>query len=159
MYSQLRAFPEILPYMMRKRLRVVHLVRHNHLDVLISFAIKRKIGRAHLLTPEDRPKDVSVDIDPTSLLRDLRKLQFKHSVGRQLLRVSKLNHIEVAYEDLVESQSHFDDVLAFLHVSADGQPPLSHIFKTRLASQEQIIRNYEEVKRVLETSQFAALLE
>ena len=36
MYSQLRRYPEILAYLVRERIRVVHLVRRNHLDVLIS---------------------------------------------------------------------------------------------------------------------------
>ena len=159
MYSQLRRYPEILPYLMKKRIRVVHLVRSNHLDVLISFAIKSEIGKAHILSPEDRPSDVEVDLDTRSLLRDLRKLQLKHSMGRTVLRLARLKHIEVAYEDLVADSARFDRVREFLGIPADQGVPRSNILKTRTGGQQQVIANYEEVRAVLQGSKFAHLLE
>lgn len=159
MYSQVRAYPEIVSYLIRKRIRVVHLVRRNHLDVLISFAVKREIGRAHLLSPEDRPRDVGVDIDTTSLVKDLRRLQFKHDVGRKLLRASRLGHVEVAYEDLVREPRHFERVLEFLRIRADQGLPESNIVKTRLGRQSEVVTNYEAVRAVLLNSQFAGLLD
>jgi LPS sulfotransferase NodH len=159
MYSQVRDYPEIVPYLMRKRIRVVHLVRRNHLDVLISFALKREIGKAHLLAQEDRPQDMQIDIDTESLLKDLRRLQFKHDVGRKLLRACRLRHVEVAYEDLVNDQRHFERVLAFLRLPADAGVPESNIFKTRVGRQADVVRNYDDVRTVLRGSQFAALLD
>ncbi|MGH3136357.1 MAG: hypothetical protein ACRDPV_07685 [Gaiellaceae bacterium] len=159
MYSQLRRYPEILPYLMRKRIRVVHLVRRNHLDVLISFAIKREIGKAHILAPEDRPADVKVELDTQSLLRDMRKLELKHSVGRTVLRLARLNHIEVAYEDLVANPAQFERVRTFLDVPADQDVPRSNILKTRTEGQQHVVANYDEVRAVLQASRFAHLLE
>jgi LPS sulfotransferase NodH len=159
MYSQTLAFPEILPYLMRNRIRAVHLVRRNHLDVLISFELKRAIGKAHLLSPDDRPRDVSVDIDTASLLRDLKWLQFKHTVGRQVLRLCGLKHVEVAYEDLITDQAQLVEVLEFLSIPTPGELPQSNIFKTRSGSQSQVVRNYDAVRRVLQNSEFAGLLE
>jgi LPS sulfotransferase NodH len=159
MYSQVRDFPEIVPYLMRERLRVVHLVRRNHLDVLISFAIKREIGKAHLLAQEDRPRDMQIDIDTRSLLKDLRRLQFKHDVGRRVLKACRLPHVEVAYEDLVADQRHFERVLEFLRVPAEQGLPESNIFKTRVGRQADVIRNYDDVRRILLNSRFAPLLD
>ena len=159
MYSQVRDYPEIVPYLMRRRIRVVHLVRRNHLDVLISFAIKREIGKAHLLAQEDRPQDLKIDIDTHSLVKDLRRLQFKHDVGRKLLKASRLRHIEVAYEELVADQTHFERVLAFLRLPAEDGLPESNIFKTRVGRQAEVVRNYDEVRNVLLNSRFAALLD
>lgn len=159
MYSQLRRYPEILPYLMRRRIRVVHLVRRNHLDVLISFAVKREIGKAHILTPEDRPSDVEVELDTRSLMRDLRKLELKHAVGRTVLRVARLNHIEVGYEDLVADPAQFDRVSEFLGVPADQGVPQSNILKTRTGNQRQVVANYEDVRAALKGSKFAPLLE
>ena len=159
MYSQLRRYPEILPYLMKKRIRVVHLVRSNHLDVLISFAIKSEIGKAHILSPEDRPSDVEVDLDTRSLLRDLRKLQLKHSMGRTVLRLARLKHIEVAYEDLVADSARFDRVREFLGIPVDQGALQSNILKTRTGGQQQVLENYEEVRAVLQGSKFAHLLE
>ncbi|MBA2707174.1 MAG: sulfotransferase domain-containing protein [Gemmatimonadaceae bacterium] len=159
MYSQLRLFPEILSYVITRRLRVVHLVRRNHLDVLISFAIKRQIDRAHVLTSEDRPADVTVSIALDSLMRSIRRLQFKHDAARILLRVSRVRHIEVAYEDLVAHTARFHDVCSFLEIPLTAELPRSNIIKTRIGSQRQVITNYDAVRRTLESSRFAYLLE
>jgi LPS sulfotransferase NodH len=159
MYSQVRDYPEIVPYLMRKHIRVVHLIRRNHLDVLISFAIKREIGKAHLLADEDRPKELHVELDTQSLVKEVRRLQFKHDVGRRLLRASRLRHIEVAYEDLVQDQRHFERVLEFLRLPAENGLPESNIFKTRLGRQADVIKNYDDVRAVLLASEYATLLD
>jgi LPS sulfotransferase NodH len=159
MYSQVKSYPEVIPYLMRKRIRAVHLVRRNHLDVLISFQLKRSIGKAHILSPGDRPKDLSIDLDTTTLVKDLEKLQFRHNLGRRLLRMSRLPHLEVAYEDLVREQARFDEVLAFLGLPVGQALPESAILKTRTGGQNQVVRNYDEVRSVLRSSEFAGLLE
>ncbi len=159
MYSQLRRYPEILPYLVKKRVRVVHLVRRNHLDVLISFAVKREIGKAHILSPEDRPSEVRVELDTRSLMRDMRKLELKHAVGRLVLRLARLNHIEVAYEDLVADHMQFVHVQEFLGVPAGQGVPRSNILKTRTAGHQQVVANYDDVRAVLRGSRFEHMLE
>ncbi|MGH3065766.1 MAG: sulfotransferase [Gaiellaceae bacterium] len=158
MYSQLRRYPEILPYLMRKRVRVVHLVRRNHLDVLISFAVKREIGKAHILSPEDRPGDVRIELDTTSLHRELRKLERRHTMGRTVLRLARLSHVEVAYEDLVADPARFARIQTFLGIPAEGIPR-SNILRTRTEGQAQVVANYDDVRATLEGSRFAALLD
>jgi LPS sulfotransferase NodH len=159
MYSQLRRYPEILAYLIRKRIRVVHLVRRNHLDVLISFAVKNEIGKAHILSAQDRPTDVKVELDTRTLMRSLRKLELKHSAGRNVLRVGRLNHIEVAYEDLVVDPVQFGRVRAFLGIPGEDGVPESNILKTRTGRQGQVVANYDHVRAVLRGSRFAALLD
>src|SRR5687768_11132775 len=44
MYGQLRKHPEILTYMMIRRLRVVHLIRRNHIDVIVSEEVAKLTG-------------------------------------------------------------------------------------------------------------------
>lgn len=159
MYSQLRRYPEILPYLMKQRIRVVHLVRRNHLDVLISFAIKREIGKAHILSPDDRPSEIAVELDTRSLRRDLRKLEVKHSLGRTTLRLARLDHIEVGYEDLVANPASFGRIREFLRMSAELDVLQSNILKTRTGHQRQVVANYEEVRAALQGSTYADLLE
>lgn len=159
MYSQLRRYPEILPYLVRNRIRAVHLVRRNHLDVLISFAIKREIGKAHVLSPSDRPSEVTVELDTTSLLRDVRKLELKHSVGRKVLRLARLRHLEVAYEDLVADPARFDLIREFLELPGSQELPQSNILKTRTGRQRDVVANYDDVCAALQGTKFAALLE
>jgi LPS sulfotransferase NodH len=159
MYDQLRSYPEILVHLLRRRVRVVHLVRENHLDVLISFALKREIGKAHMLDAKDRPQEPSVELPTASLLRQIRWLQLKHDAARHLLRASRLRHLEVTYEQLVRDPSRYEEILAFLGVSTTGETPRSHILKTRVGGQRDVVSNYDEVARVLAGTRFASLLE
>jgi LPS sulfotransferase NodH len=127
--------------------------------VLISFAIKREIGKAHILAPEDRPPEMKVELDTHSLLRDLRKLELKHTVGRSVLRLARLEHIEVAYEDLVADPAGFDRVREFLDIPVDEEALQSNILKTRTEGQQHVVANYEDVRAALRGSKFARLLE
>ena len=42
MYKQLGLYPEILAYLLRHHVHVIHLVRRNYLDVMLSYAVKAK---------------------------------------------------------------------------------------------------------------------
>ena len=159
MYSQVKSYPEVLPYLMRRRALAVHLVRRNHLDVLLSFAVKRAIGQAHVLATQERPPDPTIELGTHTLLADLRRLERRHALGRRVLRVCRLPHIEVAYEDLVADEMQFRRVLDFLGVPADGTLPTSHILKSRRGSHRDVIGNYDAVRSALQGSEFAALLD
>jgi LPS sulfotransferase NodH len=159
MYSQVRSYPETLAYLVRRRIPVVHLVRRNHLDVLISFAVKREIGRAHILTGGDRPANVRVELPTESLVRDLERLQRKHDVARKLLRGLRLTHLEVSYEQLAADPGRFDEVLEFLDLPTTAETARSNIVRTRTGSQRDVVTNYDDVRRVLEGTGFAALLD
>jgi hypothetical protein len=73
--------------------------------------------------------------------------------------MSRLPHLEVAYEDLVREQARFDEVLAFLGLPVGQALPESTILKTRTGGQRQVVRNYDDVRSVLRSSEFAGLLE
>ena len=159
MYSQARSYPETLLYLGRRHIPTIHLVRRNHLDVLISFAVKREVGRAHILAEGDRPADMRVELPVDTLVKDLGWLQRKHDLARRLLRVLRLRHLEVAYEELASDHGRFDQVLAFLDVPARTDLASSNILKTRVGSQQDVVTNYDDVRRVLQGTRFAALLD
>ena len=159
MYSQVKSYPETLLYLVRRRIPTIHLVRRNHLDVLISFAIKREIGRAHILAEGDRPTDVRVELPLGSLVRDLERLQRKHDLARRLLRVLRLRHLEIGYEELAVDPGRFDEVLAFLRIPTTAGLASSNILRTRVGTQRDVVENYEDVRRLLSGTRFAALLD
>lgn len=159
MYGQLARYPEILAYFIRHRTRVVHLVRHNHLDVLISYEVKAKIGRAHLLSGQSAPSDVWVELDIESLVRRLEWLQKKQRIARRLLNWSKLPHLEITYEELLRDQAHFRPIWDFLSIEPEQAIPESSLVKIRRGEQRDVIRNYDQVEAALSKSQFVSLLE
>jgi LPS sulfotransferase NodH len=159
MYSQVKTYPETLLYLRRHRIPTVHLVRENHLDVLISFALKREIGRAHILAEGDRPAEVGVELPVDSLVSDLERLQRKHDIARRLLRLLRMRHLEISYEYLAADPGRFGEVLAFLGIPANLELASSNILRTRVGSQGDVVRNYDDVRRALEGTRFAALLD
>lgn len=158
MYSQLKRYPEILLYLMRHSIRVVHLVRQNHLDVVISYAVKAKIGRAHLLSSDQAPRDTRIVIDTSSLLKQLTWLAKKQTMARRLLRSCKLQHLEIAYETLLLDKQNFDSICNFLSIDCSAKIPDSTVVKITKGKHSEVISNYEQVRKTLEDTQFASLL-
>jgi LPS sulfotransferase NodH len=159
MYAQLGRYPEILAYLIRHRIRVVHLVRRNHLDVLVSYAVKAKIGQAHLLSGQAPPDEICVVLDTKNLLTQVEWLQRKQNMARKLLSWSGLPHMEVAYEDLLRDQAHFYPICEFLSIQPEGKMPQSTLVKIRQGGHRDVISNYDEVREVLANSKFVELLE
>ena len=73
--------------------------------------------------------------------------------------MTTLRHLEVAYEDLVSGEARLANVLEFLDLTGDTTEARSNIVKTRLGNQRQVIRNYDQVRRTLQRSEFACLLD
>ena len=159
MYAQLGSYPEILAYFIRHRIRVVHLVRQNHLDVLVSYAVKAHIGRAHVLSGQATPEEIRINLDAGSLVRRMARLQKKQNLARILLTWSKLPHMEIAYEDLLRDPAQFSQILKFLSIDPQEGSIGSTVVKIRKGGHRDVIRNYDEVKNVLAGSQFSSLID
>lgn len=159
MYAQLGLYPEILLYLIRYRIRVVHLVRQNHLDVVLSYAVKAKIGQAHVLAGQSAPEDIRVELDTENLIKRLAWLQKKQGIARKLLSWCRLPHLEVAYEDLLRDQAHFHLIWDFLSLKPEEHMPEPTLVKIRRGGHRDVISNYDQVKAVLANSKFAGLLE
>ena len=159
MYKQLGLYPEILAYLLKHRVRVIHLMRQNHLDVMLSYAVKAKLGQSHLLAGQSAPDELRVQLDTRTLLRKLAWLQEQQNIARRLMKFFGLPHVEVIYEDLVRNHTLFLRIADFLSINAEQQIPKSALTKIRKEGHRDVIRNYDEVKEVLVNSKFAGLLE
>ena len=158
MYSQVRRIPETWAYLVRHRMRVVHLVRQNHLDAMISGAIAAKTGQAHQLVGQPDLGNIQIRLDLETLSDRLKRLRRNIMVARRLLRWCRLPHIEVAYEDLLRGPSHFSLIWDFLSIKHEGPMPQSNLVKRRKGGHVDVISNYHEVKEALASSTFAGLI-
>lgn len=159
MYSAVRQYPEVLYYLVRHRIKVVHLVRKNFLNMLISSDLKAMTGQAHLQSPRGADEHPQVYLAPETLLPRLRRLQKKAMFMRRALRVSGLPFLEITYEDLREDNTRFEEIYDFLKVVPSEQSPKSSLRKIRTAGHRDTIQNYNEVCRLLSASEFEHLLE
>jgi LPS sulfotransferase NodH len=159
MYSHLRRYPELLAYFLIHQVRVVHLLRKNPLDLLISRALKRKLQQAHRLANEPPVEGLQVELNTETLIKKLQIKQRKIKRAQTLLQWSGLHSIEIGYEDLQKDPSTFQTLCQFLSIRTDHVMPESRFQKVRRGSQVQIIKNYSEVKKALEGTHFLSYLE
>jgi LPS sulfotransferase NodH len=156
MYRQLLKQVEILPKMVRDRYHIIHLVRENYLDVLISEEITRRRGEAHSNKEVESP---SVYLKPSSLVRVLKAKKVRVDAARFVLRKLPLPVLEVAYESLLQDlEAMLCKTTDFLSVpSYTGYE--SAFKKISSAPDWERIENYEEVREALVDTAFSSLLD
>ena len=158
MYSYLFKYPEILAYLTVRRIRVVHLVRRNHLDVLISRRIRRELKQAHFTLGDPRPDNIRIELNPQTIVDELRELERFVIITRRLLRWCGSPHIEVVYEDLCGDPAQFNAIWNFLRIAPPDGVLRSNLVKIRQGMHADVIRNYAEVKTALSRSPYAQLI-
>jgi LPS sulfotransferase NodH len=167
MYDQVRHSPEVLAYAAAARVPVVHLIRRNLLDTVISSKLALASGLYHL--PADgRPAipwlaserdGTRIRLDPDEVVAELRRLARERRRVRTWLRLSRTPAIEVEYEALVADPSRFGPILAFLGV-ADPDPSrlASGLTKVRTDPRADVISNYPELESKLSGTAFEPFL-
>lgn len=119
MYAQLRSHPWIVPYIRLKGLRVVHLVRWNKLDHVLSRVSAELRGEYHA-KPGDSLCTPKIDLASAELVRRIAHEQKKVETARKILAIVRARRLEITYEHLVADRAAFREVLEFLEV--DPQP-------------------------------------
>lgn len=159
MYSQLRSYPEILAYIVRRKIFIVHLIRQNHLDVAISLETLRKSNHAHPTSDQGKPLLAQIHLEPNALNKRMMKLRKNINFIRNILNLFRLHHIEITYENLLHGNSYFGLITDFLSIKTNGSIPSSHLVKIRRGGHKDVIQNYQEVKANLVGTQFEDLIE
>lgn len=157
MYGQFGAFPELFDYMKKREVKVVHLIRENLLDILLSkeTASQRDIFHSRV---EDQLGEVRINLDTRQLLQRLETQLGGMERARRIFEGSGLPYLEVMYEDLISDAAWFDQILDFLCVSTARASLSSSLKKLNKAPHRDLIENYESVETVLRGTRFEALL-
>lgn len=155
MYSQLRAYPWLLPYIALRRVRVVHLVRTNLLDLLLSRRTAEVRRQYHALA-SDAVDRSAVRLQADQIVFQLESLQRSIDRIRLILRLLPAPSIEISYEELGVGHGGLDDVVRFLNVVP--QRLSSRLTKLNQDTKRALIANYDEVERVLRGTRFQHFL-
>jgi LPS sulfotransferase NodH len=158
MYSQLtRISKPLMPALWLKRARIIHLIRRNALDVVLS----KEAGAARdgVLHARDGQtvESVRLRLSPEDLLA--RMTAHERAVAGARVRFKRVGvpYQEVLYEDLVENeQAGFDALFRFLEVAP--QRVSSSLQKVNPTAHKELIENYGEVRDALEGTPFAGQL-
>jgi hypothetical protein len=156
MYDQLWKNPWVWAYMMSRHVRIIHLVRDNLLDIVLSIETLnvRKQPHAH---QGDIVESPAVTLQPTTTLSTLKTLEFRIQTARRLLAFLPINHMEVSYERLLEHPELINDIFTFLQVNSHLAQ--SQFQKLTSSSKRELIENYDQIAQVLAGTRFERFLE
>jgi LPS sulfotransferase NodH len=156
MYSHLRAFPEVLPFFAFHRIRVLHLVRHNLLDVVISDELAKATGQSHQSGTQTEPP--AVYLDPVTIAHQLRMRERSVKYARWAIRLSTCRCIEIVYENLTAEPLEFKRIKDFLRIDADLAATASRLSKRGSQEHSRTIVNYDEVRQRLSRTRFSDMV-
>ena len=157
MYGQARRNPAVIAHLLERRVRIVHLVRSNLLDIVVSRETARARGCFHSAEADAAP--VTVSLDPPSVAARLAALDRQVRAVRQLLRLTRSPTIEVTYEHLVGDREGLRAILHFLGVEDADRPLSSELRKMNPFGKRETIANYDEIKAALNSTKFARFLD
>jgi sulfotransferase family protein len=159
-YRQSALNPWLLPYLSLRRGKVVHLIRTNLLDSLLSYESARARRVFHIQRGEPIA-GVRVRLDTGRLLDRLEQHDFSVTRSRARLVTLRLPFIEVFYEELVGSRGaeKLAQVLDFIGARPDVSALDSPFVRVNAAPHAELIENYEEVRGALAGSRFEWMLD
>lgn len=163
-YGQLRARWRRLPvsawffpYAAAKRVRIVHLIRRNSLDFLISREVATATGLRHARS-EEEVSNPRIELDIESLFRKLDECQAHERLVRRGIAAFRLPVLEIAYEDLIaDTLPAYRRVVEFLGADP-GHEPRWGMRKVIDTPRGELIENYEAVRRALAGTKYASFL-
>jgi LPS sulfotransferase NodH len=147
MYGQLAQFPELLPLLLRHRFRLIHLVRDNHLDMVISRERDERLKITHTREKVDVP---ALHLEPERLRRRLRRIGISVKLGRGLTAAWPHPVHTVRYEDLAaDPPGVLRPVVEFLGQRAEGVELNSRMQRIATGTYRDRIANYDEIAPLL----------
>lgn len=157
MYDQLIDYPEIIVKLIQEKYKIIHLVRENYLDAIISSKIKDEQGIVHTKVKIE-PKEVY--LEPNWLVKRLNKQAKKIRIANIFLSLMPNQVLNITYNDLrVNQEQTLSSISNFLELSLSREDQFkSELKKSNNKSHQQIIKNYNEVNLALAGTKFFPLL-
>jgi hypothetical protein len=163
-YNQLVKYPKVWSYLLNQKhkIKVIHIVRRNLLSTLVSSAmipkLYAKFGRPNLhrnVSLEGVQR--SVNLNPNTILDELKKLDAKITQNRQL--ILDFDTIEVSYENLLNHRNETcKRILRFLNVN-DNETLSSNFQKIMSPSIENSINNIDAIRESIADSKYLKFLD
>jgi LPS sulfotransferase NodH len=156
-YKQATLNPGLLAYLSLRRAKVVHLIRSNVLDSVISWETARARRLFHA-RKGDEVKTIKIELDTTALLDRLDHHEYAITVARGWIRNLRLPYTETFYEELTgpKRDEKLGKILSFLGV----EPRVlgSDFVRMNPTDHRELLANYDEVRDTLSGSRFEWML-
>jgi LPS sulfotransferase NodH len=155
MYGHLARKKEILWYWRSRKCKVIHLIRENHFDNLLSQHFNKQFRIQHVVEGQKQQVSQQIHLDTHQLLDKLQRLAKRKAYHQKLLKFLGYDHLEITYDGLIhrkaETLQHIESFLGIAHY----QGYETKFKKVDSRSYADKIANYEEVRSVLAGTPFA----
>ena len=160
MYGQYLVYPEIALKAVMDRYKVIHLIRKNHLDSVISALHAKQKEKPHIVDADEHELHVvRVRINTSSLIKELSSHKNRITIARIFLFFLPCPVCEIYYEDLCISPiESLGKIMSFLGMKEPAVAN-SSFRKIVSGSYREKIENYEEVRKVLLDSPYGNLID
>lgn len=144
-YSHYKRYPEILAYLFFNKIKVIHLVRENSLDLVISQTLAQQTGASHITSSEStRERSIKLDADET--VRRIKLIEKKKKLTRRILKTLFPSHLEINYEQLLEGVQSFDQVIEYLQLRKIDHGFKSGLVKRQTTDVRMLISNFDDIE-------------
>ena len=158
MYNQIQDNPEVMLKLLADNYRIIHLIRQNYFDVIVSRAAKSQHRIAHSTQVQAKAKQV--EINTNYLIEDLDRCTRNNKLFSLVLKLLPLKVLEITYESM---QQDYNQVLCsvanFLNVSSDSITFKSDLKRINKGDYADKISNYDEVVETLSGSSYMRFIE
>ncbi|MFT6308895.1 MAG: LPS sulfotransferase NodH [Halioglobus sp.] len=156
-YSHYKRFPEIMVYLFFKKIKVIHLVRDNSLDLVISQELSQHTGTSHT-TEEENLQKLNFELNAEQCIARIKKLENKKMFTRKLLSILFPGHLEITYERLLDGVDNFDQVIEYLHLTKKHGDFKSDLVKRQTSDKRFLVSNFKELENSLKKAGLAHLI-
>ena len=152
MANQVRKFPAVLPYIIKSGIRVIHLLRENPFDILLSRLSMQARGYAH--SASHAGNAVTVHVPTGNLVEQLRAIRDEGLQWKNIFE-SRAPYMLVTYDRVVrDREAVSSELLTFLDVNP-GVELKSELVKLNTAPVSDTVVNYEAVRACLQSTEFS----
>jgi LPS sulfotransferase NodH len=149
---------DLLAYCAARRVRIVHLVRHNVLDAVISYEVAKARGLFASRIGDVVPP-VRVTLDAPTLRMRLEEHEFSITCARAAILRYRLPWLDVSYDELVgRHHETLAGACRFLGVDPSVDELRSTFVRMNEAARNDVVENLEEVRAALAGTRFEWML-
>jgi hypothetical protein len=159
-YKEASLNPGLLPALTLRRAPVVHLIRSNALDAVVSWEVARSRRTFHVQDGEELPPLAPVRLDARSLAQQLDWREFAVTRMRARILTLRLPYIEAFYEELIGPRGE-EKIAGILEYLGLEQPPgqlTSRLTRVSDVPTSSAIENFDEVCDALAGTRFEWML-
>jgi hypothetical protein len=150
--------PDVLAYFAARRVRIVHLVRHNVFDAMLSYEAAKARGLYATRIGDPVPR-VTLTLDTATLRMRLGEHEFSIAQARAAILRYRLPGLDVSYEELVGRRDEtLESICRFLGATPSVAGLHSSFAPVDDVARADVIGNLDEVRETLADTRFEWML-